>query len=279
MKNSLTRRINFVELKKIIKERINDINFIYDSVFNRFFNKVVRFQNKNYKAIPIIIISFNQLFYLKKLVEFLQSRQYSNIVIVDNNSTYEPLLDYFKTIECSVTLHHLDVNLGHLVFWKNKDLFDKYSKGYYVITDADIVPEETCSDNFLVCFKKILDWNRKVTKVGFSLKINDIPETNINRKKIIKWESQFWKNKSNGGGYVADIDTTFALYRPGYFYNEFDFYRACRTENPLTAIHGGWYLDNTRLTVEQKYYFDTCNESSSWRIDNKGALKKDMYDL
>ena len=82
-------------------------------------------QIKNFKSIPIIIISFNQLFYLQKLVSFLTSNGSKNIVIVDNNSTYKPLLSYFETIKNEVQIHKLQDNVGHQVFWKNKTIFEE----------------------------------------------------------------------------------------------------------------------------------------------------------
>ena len=54
---------------------------------NTIFNAEVRAQRKNPNLIPIIIINFNQLFYLKQLIESLQKRDYNNIVVVDNLST------------------------------------------------------------------------------------------------------------------------------------------------------------------------------------------------
>ncbi|TRX41245.1 glycosyltransferase family protein [Flavobacterium restrictum] len=277
MKKYINKLLFLIGLNDVIEKIRGEIKFYYQYYYNKIFNQVVRNQNKNYKTIPILIISYNQLFYLKKLIEFLTERKYTNIVILDNNSTYEPLLDYFKTIESKVVLHRLNENLGHLVFWKNKELFDKYSKGYYVITDADVVPVVDCPESFLLYFKTILDFCKTATKVGFSLKIDDLPTTNLNREKIIKWESQFWKNKDHAGNFIADIDTTFALYRPNYNYNEFDFYSACRTPKPFTAHHGGWYVNSSQLTKEQQFYFETCNESSSWRIDKNGDLRKNIY--
>ena len=96
---------------------------------NTIFNAEVRAQRKNPNLIPIIIINFNQLFYLKQLIESLQKRDYNNIVIIDNLSTYQPLLDYYKTIETEVNIHRLKTNEGHLSFWEQSDLVKKYTKG------------------------------------------------------------------------------------------------------------------------------------------------------
>jgi GT2 family glycosyltransferase len=235
----------------------------------------------NPKKIPIIIISFNQLHYLRKLIDFLLKYKYTNIVIIDNNSTYEPLLDYFDTIKSSVTIHRLSENYGHLVFWQNKELFDRYSKGYYVVTDADIVPHEDCPGNFVQHFRRILDKNPDITKVGFSLKMDDIPIENLHREKILKWESNFYNNKK-AGYYVSQIDTTFALYRPNYkSQNIVEFLNAIRVDTPYIARHGGWYVNFDNLTNEQRFYISTANESSSWLSDEMGRLinpgYKDLY--
>jgi len=273
MKELIAKILNVLGLKLILFRIARRVKVTYAFYVTILFKPILIKQSINYKSIPIIIISFNQLYYLKQLVTFLQKHKYTKIVIIDNNSTYKPLLDYFESIGSSVTLHKLKDNHGHLVFWKSKELYDEYSKGYYIVTDADIVPDPDCPSDFVRYFKKILDRNQKITKVGFSLKIDDIPETNPNKQKVINWESQFWKNKNRKGCYLAAIDTTFALYKPNYEYNEQSFLRAIRTEKPYQARHGGWYLDTKNLTEEQMFYFATCNESSAWRVDKLGNLK------
>jgi hypothetical protein len=261
-----------------VKVKVKELYLVLKWYYFNFFTKIGISQTINYKSIPIIIISFNQLYYLKQLIDFLKSHKYKNIVIIDNNSTYKPLLDYFDSIESSVILHRLNQNLGHLVFWKSKELFDMYSKGYYIVTDADIVPVKKCPEDFVLHFKKILDKNFKVTKVGFSLKIDDLPDSNLNKQKVIDWEQQFWTTKITGNNFSAYLDTTFAIYRPNYNYNEKNFFTAIRTKEPYQSRHGGWYLDNKNLTEEQLFYFANCNESSSWRINESGEIQnKKLY--
>lgn len=264
------------KLKRKIIKKGKFIRHLLRIYFNTYLNSYARKQIKNTKNIPIIIISFNQLFYLKQLIDFLKKCNYTNIVIIDNNSTYKPLLNYFETIDSSVTIHRLNENYGHRVFWERKEMFDKYSKGYYAITDADIVPNKDCPDDFILHFKRILDRNNTITKVGFSLKIDDLPEGYPNKQKVINWEKKFWNQINEYGDYLADIDTTFALYRPGSFDIEM-FFKGIRTKKPYEAMHGGWYLDKNNLTDEQKYYFKTANSSSSWKFDANGKLITKMY--
>lgn len=243
-----------------------------------FFNATVIEQNKNYKKIPIIIINFNQLYYLKKLIFFLENNEYRNIIIIDNNSTYKPLLHYYKLNESNIKLYQMDKNYGHEVFWLRNDLFKQYTKGYYVVTDPDIVPIIDCPEDFLLSFKNKVDNNYKISKVGFSLIINDIPDENKNKIQILNWENQYWQVKNKDGDFIAKIDTTFALYRPYYIYERNDFFfRAIRTNYPYQAKHGGWYVNTSDLTEEQIYYYSNCNSSASWRINLDGKLENKLY--
>lgn len=278
MSKSIINKLNKNSFQKL-KWYIRHYSMLW---YYHYFNRVVRKQLKDYKSIPILIISFNQLYYLKQLVNFLKKHKYSNIVIIDNNSSYPPLLDYFEVISKDVTVHRLKDNLGHLSFWKHNELFKQYSKGYYVVTDPDVVPIEDCPDDFLNTFRLLLDKAFDRTKVGFSLAIGDIPDFNPNKSNILAWEDHFWKYKISQNLYKAEIDTTFALYRPKYQYRRKRFTKAWRTDHPLQARHGGWYIDINNLTEEQEYYIKTANASASWLIDQKGELintiHKPLYD-
>ncbi|MFV7236090.1 glycosyltransferase [Flavobacterium sp. ZB4R12] len=253
------------------------VRFIFFYFYNPIFNKIVKEQNLDLKKIPIIIINFNQLEYLKKLIDFLVKNDYENIVVIDNNSTYPPLLNYYEKINDLANVIKMKTNQGHRVFWKNKGLYQIYGKGYYVISDSDIEPNDNCPKDFLLHFKKILDKNKNVIKVGFSLRINDIPDSNKHKSKILNWEKQFWDKKDRNDNYISEIDTTFALYRPINQFNLKFFYKAIRTKSPYIAKHGGWYIDHENLTEEQDFYMKTANGSSSWKVDNKGEVLEGMY--
>ncbi|WP_296320439.1 glycosyltransferase family 2 protein [Winogradskyella sp.] len=247
------------------------------TLINKLLNKTVKGQLKNPKTIPIIIINFNQLFYLKLLIDALLKRGYSNVVIIDNNSTYKPLLDYYNDLPEGIKIHRLKTNKGHLSFWHEDQLVEKYAKGYYVVTDPDVVPVKDCSEDFLETFRKLLDKAYDRTKVGFSLKIDDIPMHNPQAQIIKDWEAQFWKSKIHPKAYKAEIDTTFALYRPNYRYKRKNFTKAWRTDFPLQAIHGGWYVNPNKLTDEQCYYMKTANASASWLLDDSGNIKETLH--
>ena len=49
------------------------------------------------KDIPIVILNRDRLIPLIEQIESLKSRGYHNIIIIDNQSTYPPLLEWYRT--------------------------------------------------------------------------------------------------------------------------------------------------------------------------------------
>lgn len=245
-------------------------------------NPLIKQQRRNPLSIPIIIISFNQLFYLEKLINFLLNRKFENIIIIDNNSTYPPLLDYLKKIKSKVKIEFMDKNGGHKVFFNNKELLEKYGKGYYVITDADIVPNDNLPENFMnILISKMDKFFRGINKIGFALKIDDIPDYYPLKDKVINWEKQFWKYNLEDNIYKAAIDTTFALYKPNYpkKFNNKQFVEGIRLSENFEARHGGWYIDENNISEETKYYFENATNSSSWKFNESGNLDDKLNDV
>ena len=168
-------------------------------------------------------------------------------------------------------------NFGHDVFFKNKYLQKKYGRGFYVITDADIVPNEALPENFMDIFiQHLIKFWGEITKVGFALKIDDIPNENIHKARILNYEKKFWIEKFQSDIYIAPLDTTFSLYKPGYpnKYNHTSFWSAHRFSGNYIAKHGGWYVDQGNLTEEQEYYLKTASISSSWVKMERGLKSK-----
>lgn len=261
---------------KSVKQTVN-IYLILIKYYLCFFKPVLRKQIRNPKNIPIIINNFNQLFYLKQLINKLQIFNIKTIVILDNNSTFPPLLKYYEDIKNEVKIIRLTKNRGHLAFWKTEYVFKQYSSGFYVVTDPDVVPLDICPEDLVKKLMKLSLKYKIYTKVGVSLKINDIPDHYINKDKVLNWEKQFWQIEKSEMAFEAAIDTTFALYRPNYIYNKQNFYKALRTKKPYQAKHGGWYINHKNLTEEELYYNKTANSSSSWNIDKQNNTTSSMY--
>lgn len=266
----------------ITKRRILlHLDFLYLKFLMKF-DKTVFNQINNPKEIPIIIINFNQLFFLKKLVDFLLKREFKNIVIIDNASTYPPLLRYYEQNKNVIKVEKLSINEGHDVFFKNKDLQKKYARGFYFLTDADIVPNENLPKDFpSAMLSLLLKYYKKINKIGFAIDTESIPDYYPLKQKVQAWEKRFWETELEKDLFFANIDTTFALYKPKYpktLFNLFNFMTAIRMAGPYTCLHGGWYIDPNNMTEENLFYIETANKSSSWKINKEGQHTSQEYD-
>ena len=225
------------------------------------------------KNVPVFIISFNRLSYLVRLVEWLEIAGFKNINIVDNNSTYPPLLEYLQSSKYKV--HRMDVNYGYLVVWKCGKFKEILDNNYYIVSDCDVLPAEECPLEVTHYFFKILKKYKRTTKAGFALKIDDLPGHFIFRDSVINWEKKFWINKKEDGLFDAPIDTTFALYRPGIYPSDKKWWKSIRTDSPYIARHLPWYVDSSILTEEDKYYQEQLtNRSTFWSITDVTLLQK-----
>jgi hypothetical protein len=212
----------------------------------------------NYKT-PIIINSYNRLKYLKQLISWLENNNYDNIYIIDNDSNFAPLLEYYKTLP--YTIFRLNKNVGHLSLWKTH-VFQWFKNDYYVYTDPDILPISECPNNIIEHFKNALIKHPEIGKVGFSLLINDLPDHYDQKSKVIEWERQYWETEIEPNLFKAKIDTTFALYRPGSkggWENP-----AIRTSGKYSARHLPWYENSCQPDEEELFFIQNSNQSSSW---------------
>jgi len=215
----------------------------------------------DFKNIPIIINNFNRLTTLKRLISFLEDRGYRNIYVIDNASTYEPLLEYYNM--CSVKVFRLKKNVGHKALW-DTNLYKKFITGYYVYTDSDVVPCETCPDDFLEYFWKIMQKYKYATKAGFGLKIDDLPDFFEGKSKVVEWESRYWQKEVEKEIFRAPIDTTFALYRPFSKANANWYVEHYRTGGRYIALHLPWYNDTKNLPQEESFYINSCIKPTHW---------------
>ena len=103
---------------------------VYSEIKKRFFGV----KKINYKDIPIIINNYNRLEMLTKLIHSLESKGYHNLYIIDNQSTYPPLLEYYTRLPYPVYM--LNKNVGHLSLWET-GIFKQFKDSYYAYTDSD----------------------------------------------------------------------------------------------------------------------------------------------
>jgi hypothetical protein len=200
-------------------------------------------------SVPIIINCRDRLGSLAELVDFLERAGQDRIYLVDNDSAFPPLLEYLNRSPHEVV--KLGRNAGRLSPWES-NLFDEFGvSGRFVFTDPDIVPDEGCPLDAIDYFGEILDTYPEREKVGFGLRIDDLPDGYKFKQEVVTWESQFWERRLAPRLYDARIDTTFALYRRPVPHH-FDF--AVRTGFPYVARHTPWYLDDCSLPEDEAFY-------------------------
>ncbi len=219
---------------------------------------------KNVRKIPIIINNWNRLTYPKMLIDWLTNAGYTNIVILDNDSNYPPLLEYYKKTTAKVI--YLKKNYGYLALWKS-GVHKQFYHDYYVCTDSDVLPAETCPDDFLNYFMEVLLAANNIEKVGFGLKIDDLPDHYDKKQEVIKWEKKFWEKEIKKDIYDAAIDTTFALYKP-FTNGEIWVQNALRTGGNYVARHLPWYEDSKNLDEESTFYVNNIKKGASHWISN-----------
>eukprot|EP00937_MAST-01D_sp_MAST-1D-sp2_P007618 g7618.t1 len=212
---------------------------------------------------PIVINNFNRLSSLRQQVQFFQRRGYSNLHVLDNNSTYPPLLHLYQRaargqgVLASVRVHLLGKNYGHRALW-DSGIGERLGVfGYpFVYTDADVLPTRRCPRLFLQRFLDELQRWPGALKVGCALRIDDIPEGYRYRHAVLQWEAPWWAEERalSADTYHADIDTTLALYS-GHAANRGHTYGpALRVAGAFAARHLPWYETEGSLSAEEAYY-------------------------
>ena len=230
-------------------------------------NEWIIFEAKNDKNLQlfknnmsIVVIGFNQYTYITKMIKQLEP--YSNdIIIIDNNSDYKPLIKYYET-EYKYSLLKMDKNYGHKVY---EEIFIVNMLGNnYIITDPDLEFNKNLPSNFIQELVKISK-EYKAGRVGFALLIDadDIrQELSYASMPLKEWEGRFWKNKINHPSldlYNAPIDTTFCL---------------LNTTNNIHGLSiriGGNYICKHK-PWHHNYYLELLNDEYDYYLkDNKST--------
>jgi hypothetical protein len=215
---------------------------------------------------PIFIINRDRVSCLIQLIDWLEKAGHENIFIIDNDSTYEPLIEFYKNTNHTVL--YQNKNTGHNGIWYN-GIIEKYAKDkFFIVSDPDVVPIKECPLDAVDLFHSLLIKYPDRIKAGFSLKINDIPDHFKFKSEVIKHESGYMDGPSPEDGIVfAPIDTTFALYRPGAGAG---LHSCIRTKYPYEARHIPWYINSSSLDEEELYYRSRMSkEINSWNQDSK----------
>jgi len=222
-------------------------------------------------SIPIFICNRNLLTWPKNAVEWFNKIPDLRPIIIDNDSTYQPLLEWYKNCPCEVKYHK--TNGGPFVAWTG--YVDETVKGnkqpLYAVTDPDLDFSNIPLDMFDKIKELYESFEFTVNKIGVSLEIEGLPE-NPYAQNAKQWEMQFWpkpittrKDKDLCVPVrFAAIDTTFAVYCYGLG-GKRSTNSNLRMDRPYTAKHLPWYEDLNGNNEEYNYYLSHVQGSwSCW---------------
>lgn len=232
----------------------------------------------NNGSVPVFVVCYNRLASLKVLVDRLEEMGFTDIHLIDNNSSYPPLLEYLKNSKH--TVHRMQENFGHLVLWKSGRFDEIINSRKYILTDCDVVPSEDCPTDIVERLNEILERYPPFTKAGLSIRIDDLPDHYAFKQQVIEWEAPFWETRLDDGNYEGAVDTTFALYKPGIHCEDPSWWRSIRSAPPMSARHLPWYQDTSIVTDEDAYYQNSVSSvSSQWSLTSLDSLKRQNTDL
>lgn len=149
---------------------------------------------RHFEDIPIIINNYNRLSMLRDLLHGLEERGYRNLWIIDNHSTYPPLLEWMETNKEHYHIVRLEDNIGHLSLFQT-GLYRRFWHGYYVYTDSDLYIPDEIPANFVERLWAVMQRHPQLEKCGCALRIDDLPDMFVHKNKVLAWEQQFWLHK------------------------------------------------------------------------------------
>lgn len=225
------------------------------------------FNSMNQKHIPIFIPAFNNPYYLEKFCKQKKVKNNFNIYIFDNKSNYKKTFEFYEKIKGTIKIIQFSENFGPRAFWMIDDLYQRLPE-IFCISDPDIEFSYSIPHDFLL---KLFDLTNRfqIGKAGFALDIADSRRLVQKKfrhadgwKHIWESEAEHWINEiiNDPVGepiYLADIDTTFALYNKKYFDRSAPF-NAIRVGGRFTARHLPWYVDNAVPDEEREFYDQTA---------------------
>ena len=211
--------------------------------------------------IPIFINNRDRVECFKQQITWFLDAGYRKIFVLDQDSTYPALLDFYSTFRRDSRVHVLRMkNFGHQCVWISAVLEDLDIRTPYVYTDSDMIPSN-CPRNLVQELLRSLEKNSFVKKVGARLISEDI--TCQNRSLFKEICSEYYQDSRliSSNEYFAPVDTTFAVYRNVRHYN--CIYSIVRRD--ISFRHLPWYYDSNNLPIDEKYYIEHANSSSTYK--------------
>ena len=204
----------------------------------------------------VLINNRNRLTTTREMTVWLMHAGHE-VVILDNDSTYGPLLIWYSMCDAmGVRVVISNNNWGPRAAWDCPE-FKQFipDNEFYAVTDSDLELKE-CPHDLLNVLSTGLMRFPEICKCGVSLRIDDLPDGFPHKQAVINHEQQYSKNELDYEFWSADIETTLAVYRSWpCVYGP-----SARAKAPYMARHIPWYLTPETITDEERYYIQHIPE-------------------
>jgi tetratricopeptide (TPR) repeat protein len=214
-------------------------------------------------TVPVLIPTFNNPTYSRRMVEQLKARGLRNIVIVDNASSAPDMLAFLEAVQDDATVVRLEHNAGPRALFLSDENYARLPD-LFCVTDPDLELNDALPPEFLF---ELIDATEafQTGKAGFALDISQpelMKDTQVGygdrTYTILEWEANFWRHaigQTAGGDpiYNAPIDTTFAVYNKRYFRRDAHIC-GVRFAGRYTCKHVPWYKETGLPETEEQYY-------------------------
>jgi hypothetical protein len=215
--------------------------------------------------IPIVVIAWNNLTFVKKIVHQIQHIT-NKIIIMDNASTYQPMFEYYNELEAQdknkYEIRRLTTNYGHNVCYQLIDTLP----AVFCMSDPDLELNGKMPINVIEHLFYISN-TYSCGKVGLALDISDHHNfLNESFESLVyNIESNYWQNRiptEHYELYYAPIDTTFCLINRKYNYDLSQ--ENIRVAGVFTAKHLPWYRGYIQNNIPK-------DELQHWMQNNKSS--------
>ena len=214
-------------------------------------------------TVPLYVPTFNNPTYTRNFLNQVDGLNFSRIIILDNKSTYQPMIDLLAQIDSKYEVIRLEENYGPHYILRNPDYY-KTLPDIFSLSDPDVEFPKNISGNFQ---EEMINVGIKYRfgKVGFAIEVPSESEflelvVNLDGKlrNMHEWEQQFWQNqidKTSTGDpiFQTTLDTQFAIYNKEFFSPE-ERYKALRIGGKFTSKHLGFYKESIVPKEESDFY-------------------------
>ena len=205
---------------------------------------------------PIYLTNMNRVTTTRKMVEdLLRLNPDAKITIIDNASTYPPLLEWYKEVEDKITIRRLDANHGPWVFFYG-NIFNECEEDYYIYSDADL----ELNPNMPANWQEIMfNYHKKYNvKCSLAPKIDDLPPDRKDQilrhlNPQIAFQPVAGSDEIFTG--ITDMSFSFDSKEAGYRFE------SVKLAGEMECRHIPFYNDFDNLSEEEQYFLDALPEN------------------